>query len=208
LRIVPLASLATFVVAILSATETRAHHVADGRTPADAIEGLLSGLAHPVIEMDHMAFVLALGVVAGFTQSRMRVPFVFIAGTLVGVGGFLSRLTLPFSESLVALSLVAVGAAFIFRRLPQPRLWLTFAAGAGLVHGYAYGESIAEAEGLVIAAYLCGLAITQTLLALVSKTFVDVMLAEGEMIRNAVRVAGCVLVAMGLVLLSGTLRPA
>ena len=36
-----------------------AHHFMDGTTPATAAEGLLSGLAHPLIGLDHLLFLMA-----------------------------------------------------------------------------------------------------------------------------------------------------
>src|SRR5262249_57584778 len=42
-----------------------AHHMMGGRTPSTFMEGLLSGLGHPVIGLDHLAFLLAVGVAVG-----------------------------------------------------------------------------------------------------------------------------------------------
>ena len=45
-----------------------AHHLMGGHTPATFGEGILSGLGHPVIGLDHFAAVVAVGV------SRRRAP--------------------------------------------------------------------------------------------------------------------------------------
>ena len=37
-----------------------AHHALGGRIPSNFFEGFLSGLAHPVIGLDHLAFVVAI----------------------------------------------------------------------------------------------------------------------------------------------------
>ena len=37
----------------------------DGELPASLGQGLLSGLAHPVIGLDHLAFIVAAGLIAG-----------------------------------------------------------------------------------------------------------------------------------------------
>ena len=41
-----------------------AHHAIGGRIPSNGWEGLLSGLAHPVLGLDHFAFVVAVGLIA------------------------------------------------------------------------------------------------------------------------------------------------
>ncbi len=53
-----LVQLAT--LALLAPATAFAHHGMDGETPATLTQGLVSGLAHPVIGLDHLAFVLAL----------------------------------------------------------------------------------------------------------------------------------------------------
>ena len=41
-----------------------AHHPMGGRMPATFTDGLLSGLGHPIIGLDHLAAVLAIGCLA------------------------------------------------------------------------------------------------------------------------------------------------
>jgi urease accessory protein len=55
----------------------------DGRTPTSFFEGLLSGLAHPVIGIDHPGFLI-VAALPGFTLRglpRYAVPLVFVAAT-------------------------------------------------------------------------------------------------------------------------------
>ena len=51
---------------ILAATGggAEAHHAMGGTTPQTLAQGLLSGLAHPVIGLDHLAFTVAAGLLA------------------------------------------------------------------------------------------------------------------------------------------------
>src|SRR5438552_688041 len=53
----PIRAAAVSLLAVLAATPAFAHHVMGGRTPATFMEGLLSGLAHPLIGPDHLAFL-------------------------------------------------------------------------------------------------------------------------------------------------------
>ena len=46
-----------------------AHHPLGGRLPANLLEGLMSGLAHPIIGIDHFVFVMAAGLLAAFSSA-------------------------------------------------------------------------------------------------------------------------------------------
>ena len=49
---------------IASVAAAHAHHVMGGQTPATFVQGLLSGFGHPIIGIDHLAFIVAMGVAA------------------------------------------------------------------------------------------------------------------------------------------------
>src|SRR5262245_66464475 len=56
---------------LLAAAPASADHVMGGRTPSTFLEGLLSGLAHPVIGPEHLGFLIVGGVAIGaFGLSR------------------------------------------------------------------------------------------------------------------------------------------
>lgn len=152
------AALATGLVA---ATPALAHHAMDGETPSTLAQGLLSGLAHPVIGLDHLAALVGVGLLSARFARGLGLPAIWVAAMVIGVGLHLRGLTLPFAEGFVALSLVAIGAAAAFRpTLPLAAAAALFAA-AGLAHGYALGESIVGAEPAPLAAYLVGLGLVQ-----------------------------------------------
>jgi len=48
---------------LVFANPTSAHHTMGGGMPSNFFEGFMSGLAHPVIGVDHLAFIVALGLV-------------------------------------------------------------------------------------------------------------------------------------------------
>jgi urease accessory protein len=142
-----------------------AHHAMGGRTPSTLFEGLLSGLAHPVIGLDHFAFVVAIGLLAIGARSRLAVPALFVAMTLLGTALHLMRVDVAAVEALVALSVLAAGALLATNRLQPLALLLPLAALAGLLHGYAYGESIVGAESTPLVAYLIGFGLVQFAIA-------------------------------------------
>lgn len=154
------------LLAMLAAAPASAHHAMDGETPATLGQGLLSGLAHPVIGLDHLAFVIAAGVLAAPLAGRYLLPAAFVAAGLLAalwhVGGF----DLPGAEIGIALSVVALGGiALRGRGLPALPLAGLFAV-AGLLHGYALAESVVGAEAAPIAAYLGGFGLVQYGIAL------------------------------------------
>ena len=142
-----------------------AHHAMDGRIPANAFEGLLSGFAHPVIGLDHFAFVVAIGLLAMNAKGRYWIPASFVLATMAGAGLHLDSINLAGAEFVVALSLVIAGGMLIWKQRSSGFAPLVLGAIAGLFHGYAYGESIVGAQSGPIAAYLVGFALIQFTIA-------------------------------------------
>ena len=156
--------LALALAGIAAATPALAHHPMGGMTPETLTQGLLSGLGHPVIGLDHLAALVGVGLVASRFARALMLPAFWIIAMAAGVGLHLMSADLPHAETLVALSVVAIGIAGTMRTtLPYALIGLLFAAG-GAVHGYALGESIIGAETAPLAAYLVGLAAVQTAL--------------------------------------------
>lgn len=155
------------VLLLAASSAASAHHVAGGHVPTRWTHGLLSGLAHPVIELDHLAFLLGAGVLVAAAGLRARAALLALllfagagaAGTLLHARG----VDLPAVEIGVALSLLLASLALLRPRLrPGPVALLALAAG--LLHGHAYGEAIVGAGPQPLVAYLAGLAVVQTLM--------------------------------------------
>lgn len=153
---------ALFVAAMPAAAF--AHHVMDGALPATPLQGLLSGLGHPVIGLDHLAALVAVGCVASLLPAGALLALGFVIAGLAGVALHLGAFTLPAVEPLVAISVLALGlfAALALRRVVPAAILFGL---AGFVHGYALAESIIGAEPAPLYAYLAGLAIIQFALA-------------------------------------------
>lgn len=175
-----------------------AHHAMGGETPRTLAQGLLSGLAHPVIGLDHLAFVLAVGGLLSLLalSSRLELTIGFLAGAIAGTVVHLAAVDLPVSELLVALSVVAAGLALVWRFLaPAALLWLALPL-AGVLHGYAYGESIVGAEAAPLAGYLAGFALVQAAVVLGTAAL---LARQGEVAGRWQRPAGAVVAVVGLV---------
>ena len=146
----------------------QAHHVMDGALPSTLGEGLLSGLGHPIIGLDHFLFVVALGVLCWRMNIGLGAVAGFLGASLLGVMLHLASIGIPGNEILVALSLLGVGVSlWRGRGWSRPRAVLP-AIAVGIFHGYAYGEAIVGAEAGVLASYLVGLAVIQSLIGAAS----------------------------------------
>ena len=64
-----------------------AHHVMGGLMPATFGEGILSGLGHPVIGLDHLAAVIAVGCLAAAHRSASVLAVVFVLAMSYALGG-------------------------------------------------------------------------------------------------------------------------
>lgn len=160
------AGVMTGLALLLTALPASAHHAMGGQLPSNAFEGFMSGLAHPVIGLDHLAFVAASGLVAIGVKRGWIVPVVFAIAALAGTGLHLQSWDLPFPEVMVSGSVVLFGALLAGgRQLPLLAL-AAIALVAGIFHGYAYGESIVGAGMVPLTAYLVGFTAIQLAIAL------------------------------------------
>jgi urease accessory protein len=190
---------------ILTTGSASAHHVMGGKTPTTFLEGFLSGLGHPVIGPDHLAFLLAIGVAVGVGGLNLVLPALFVIASAIGVTLHVNGVNLPGAEFLVAISVLVAGLLIARGRALPVSLWAVLFAAAGLFHGYAFGESIFGAERSPLHAYLLGLVVVQTALIVGTALFVR---RKGEGVSAlAPRLAGAVIVGVGLTTLIAQLIP-
>lgn len=154
---------ATAVALLASVTPAVAwaHHDMDGETPATLLQGLLSGLAHPVIGIDHLAMILLIGAYCAATRQGLKPLLAFVSAGMLGCLVHAARWDLPRAEAGVGASLVLLGVAACVVARPRRSLAIALLGVFGVLHGYAYGESIVGAEPTPLVAYLFGLAIVQ-----------------------------------------------
>jgi urease accessory protein len=149
-----------------------AHHPMDGAMPETLWQGFASGIGHPVIGLDHLAFLLAAGVLAAALPrgDAFRAMAGFLAAGMVGLTLHMAGIGLGVTEALVATSVLLTGLALLVaKRVSAPALLAGFAL-AGLFHGHAFAEAVIGAEATPIIAYLAGLAVIQGALILGAMT--------------------------------------
>jgi len=194
------------VVLALAGAPAYAHHLMGGRTPATFAEGMLSGLGHPVIGLDHFAAVVAVGCLAAAHRSASALAIAFIVAMMAGVALHLHGATIPAAEILVALTVLALGALMVLRRGMSTGAALALFAGVGIIHGYALGESIYGAEPTPLYAYLSGLAVIQGTIALAAAHLTR-LLAQRSPDVSPLRLVGAGIVGIGLAVLMQQVIP-
>jgi urease accessory protein len=183
-----------------------AHHVMGGRTPATFTDGLLSGLAHPVIGLDHFAAVVAVGCLAAVHRAAPALAVGFVLAMMAGVTVHVRGTTVPGAEFLVALSVIVLGA-MLLRTRPMPAgAALALFAAVGLVHGYALGESIYGAEPTPLYAYLLGLAVIQSAVALAAMSVAQ-LIAKKSADLSPLRLLDAGIAGVGLAVLMQQVIP-
>ncbi|MEK9960278.1 MAG: HupE/UreJ family protein [Rhodobiaceae bacterium] len=175
-----------------------AHHPLGGMTPTSVTEGFLSGLGHPVIGFDHLAFVIAVGLIAAFHRNRVVMPAAFVTGTIGGAALTLAAVTLPVAELVITGSVIVGGAVAMRGRVTDLRLAGGLAAGAGLFHGWAYGATIIGAEPTPILAYLAGFGLVQMAIAIGVAMLVHNVWKAVDAEALQPRLAGAVVAGVGV----------
>jgi urease accessory protein len=143
-----------------------AHHAMDYATPATLLDGLLSGLGHPVIGIDHLLFIVGAGVLASRFARGWLLPLAFAAASIAAVGMGHQGMAVGVSELWVAASLLVLAAFLFATRNPGRAVVAGLFLVAGLLHGAALAEAIVGAEPTPVAGYLAGLALVQCAVAL------------------------------------------
>lgn len=180
-----------------------AHHALGKQLPANFFQGILSGLAHPMIGFDHFAFIVASGLIAVGIAKGLFIPVTFVLATAIGTGLHLLSINLPIPELVIATSVILFGILLAIRNQKQTVSPLytpivTALAGlAGIFHGHAYGESIFGAEPTPLIAYLIGFTLIQLAIAIGAY-----LIAQKISFKYLMRFTGGAIVGIGLTFFS------
>lgn len=196
----------SLILLVLGSAPAFAHHLMGGRTPASFAEGLLSGLGHPVIGLDHFAAVVAVGCLAAAHRVAPALAIGFVMAMMAGVALHLHGATVPGAEILVALSVIFLGVFMLRGRNIAASVAFVLFAVVGLIHGYALGESIYGAEPTPLYAYLLGLAVIQSAIALAAMQIARTI-ARRPAVMSPLRLVGAGITGIGLAVLMQQIVP-
>jgi urease accessory protein len=170
-------------------------HVGAGHT-----SGIGHGILHPILGIDHLTAMVAVGVWAAQLGNRAvwSVPLTFVS--VMSLGGLLGALgmQLPMVEPMILSSLLVLGILIAFA-VRLPLVATSFIVGLfALFHGHAHGSEMPETiSGL---AYGLGFVLATASLHLLGIGF---GLVAQRLRPNALRYAGGLVVAVGLYLVTG-----
>jgi urease accessory protein len=189
------------------AQKAMAHHAMGNKIPANFFEGFISGLAHPIIGLDHFAFIVAIGFLAVGLSRGVLITSGFVLASLAGTGLHLLQLNLPGNEIIIACSVIIFGILLVAQKQLKLTWLIALASIAGLFHGYAYGESIVGAQMTPLFAYLLGFSIIQFAIALFALTIgTQVTKKFTNLTISPLRLAGFAISAIGVVFLTNSLN--
>ena len=185
---------------LLAPAPSHAHLVNTGLGP------VYDGVSHFALTPEDLLPALAVALLAGQRGPRagrlvlIALPAAWFVGGLLG----LAIPTIQSAAAITTLSFLALGGLVAAEARLRPEWVTALAAVVGLLHGYPNGAAMSQAK-------LGSLGVV----GIVSTLFVTVALAAAMVVairapwgRIAVRVAGSWIVAIGLLLLGWSFRPA
>jgi urease accessory protein len=107
-------------------------------------QGYLAGMAHPLIGLDHLIAMVAVGFWASQLGARAAwvVPASFVALMSLGAGMGMAGTVLPFVESSIATSILVLGLLIAFSVKVGPGLGGIIVGFFALFHGVAHGTEM------------------------------------------------------------------
>lgn len=191
------------LAALLACPPALAHHPMGGDTPATLVQGLLSGLGHPLIGWDHALFLVAVGLMSAAAARIWTLPVAFVVAVPLGVAGQELIGALPGIGLLPPLSVIGIAAIMVLRPDPPAVPMAALTALAGLAHGHAYAGAIVGAEPTPVVAYLVGLTVVQAAVAIGIALAVRGPLASAATgAARSLRFAGMALLALSAAFLT------
>lgn len=169
---------------------------ASAHTGHHTVTGFVSGLTHPLMGLDHLLAMIAVGLWAAQQGGRAlwAVPVAFVCA--MGLGGALvwSGWALPHVEMGIALSVLVLGLLITSRIHSSVLAGMTIAAVFAIFHGAAHGLNLPQAASP--AGYVLGLALATVGLH-------GVGMASRLLGLHVMRMAGIGFAATGLALMLG-----
>lgn len=181
---------------MLTATAALAH-------PGHGVEthnGFLSGLLHPLMGIDHLLAMAAIGFwsIRQSTAMKRGAPLFVVGGMVLGAALAWSGLSFAGVETGIAMTVLLAGILIAtIAKLPTV-LGASLVALFMLTHGYAHGAEMAE--GASILSYMAGFVIATLAITFIGRGLGTLMLKADN---RATRALGGVVAVIGGVLAVG-----
>ncbi|MEE1674930.1 HupE/UreJ family protein [Agarivorans aestuarii] len=187
--------LAVSIFLTLFASTAHAH------ADVDATNGFVSGFLHPLLGLDHLAAMVAVGLWGAFLGKPaiwmlpVTFPLVMAFGGALGILG----VPVPAVETGIAGSAVILGVMIAFAIKPPIMLAAVIVAAFAIFHGHAHGTELPSAVSPIT--YSIGFVLSTGLLHLAGIAFG--LLIRWPLGRVAVQASGGVIALAGVGFLTG-----
>ena len=127
--------------------------------PGHDVSGLAAGITHPLMGMDHLLAMVAVGLCGAKLggAARWLLPLLFVSVMLVGGALAMAGVHLPGVELGIVGSVIVLGALLVVVQRGQTAPVALLVAGFSLFHGYAHGAEMPAAAGAL--SYALGFAV-------------------------------------------------
>ncbi|WP_339806983.1 HupE/UreJ family protein [uncultured Marinobacter sp.] len=176
--------LLTTAVLMLAATAAFAHPGHDHST-----NGLISGLLHPLLGLDHLLAMAAIGfwsVRQGDLMKRAT-PLFVVGGMILGAGIAFAGIALPGVETGIVLSVMVAGILIAAMAKLPTAIGGTLVAAFMVFHGHAHGTEMPA--GAALAAYLVGFSIATLAITFAGRGLGALLMKADNRIARGVGVA-------------------
>jgi urease accessory protein len=164
-------------------------------------DGLLWGIADPVLAVDRLVAIAAIGLLSAGVVRGSLMPISFLLAAILGTVINLCQISLPTTEIAVVISSMIFGFILVMPNRPNWLIMLILGAIAGLFQGYVNGESIAGADIIPMIMYILGAAGTQYAIAMSARE-IGKTINQGEYtdhLPRTIHFVGIAICALGIV---------
>ncbi|AFZ56383.1 HupE/UreJ family protein [Anabaena cylindrica FACHB-243] len=175
-------------------------------TISNCWEGFIWGIADPVIGLDRLAAIVAIGLLSAKFARGIWISVSFLLAAFCGQLIHLCQLNLPGAEIVLAICTITFGVILV---LPTPNSRLAciligaISAIAGLSQGYVDSQAILGAEMVTLVLYVIGVTLTQTVIVMSARK-IGVIISKAtinQIFPKTIRWIGLTFSAVGIVFL-------
>ncbi len=120
-----------------------------GHTGVGAVHGFQAGVLHPLLGLDHVLAMVAVGLWAGLVggTARLAYPLAFVAMMVVAGLWGMSGAQLPGVEIGIAVSVIVLGLAIALKATPPLAAGAAACAIFAIFHGHVHGAELPDGAG-------------------------------------------------------------
>jgi urease accessory protein len=194
-----LAIAALILISLLSSS----HGVPIQHTISNYWEGLIWGVADPVISLDRLAGIVAIGLLSARFARGTWITVSFVLAALCGQLIHLCQINLPGAEIAISICTIIFGIILVLPNQISFLVCIILAAIAGLSQGYVDSQAIINAEMLTLVAYVAGVTVTQTVIVMSARKIGTIIskTAITPMFSKTIRWIGLTFSVIGIVFL-------